>query len=460
MLERFDMSPLPRNMLTLHARRSSSGTGPQGRISRGSSHVKCRLGITPRTGAKISIDLIRRESMYGGPGGETLSLPTRAALGHCSTPCDIMRRMQTLFRVVAQTAFTIQLLATVATAETIIDGRRTVVVESPAATLLIDLGGGSIVDFHLSGGGLNPLHWLGPGDEHVILRPMAHFLCLDRWGPPSEAEQQNGMQFHGEASRVEWKERRASEVRGAISAAMSAYLPIAGLEIQRSIRLADSAAVAVVSETVTNRNKLGRIYNMVQHATIGPPFLDETTLVDSNAGRGLMQSSPLPNPEQIEIRWPEATKDGNLVDLRRLTTDADPNVVSFVVDGDVGWVTATNASKELLLGYIFSTADYPWLNLWRHVQGGRPLARGLEFGTTGLHQPFKILTAKPQIFGKPTFAYLDSGESVTRRFTAFLTKIPKDFSGVGSVTNRDGMIIVQERSGSQREITINVGRLP
>jgi hypothetical protein len=108
---------------------------------------------------------------------------------------------------------------------------------------------------------------------------------------------------------------------------MSAYLPIAGLEIQRSIRLADSAAVAVVSETVTNRNKLGRIYNMVQHATIGPPFLDETTLVDSNAGRGLMQSSPLPNPEQIEIRWPEATKDGNLVDLRRLTTDADPNVV-------------------------------------------------------------------------------------------------------------------------------------
>lgn len=269
------------------------------------------------------------------------------------------------------------------------------------------------------------------------------------------------MPFHGEASRVEWKELPASEGHGARnSAVLSAYLPIAGLEIRRSVRLADSAAVAMVSETVTNRNKLGRIYNMVQHATIGPPFLDETTVVDSNGGRGLMQSSPLPNPEEMEIRWPEATKDGKPVDLRRLTTDPDPNVVSFVIDGDVGWVTATNASKELLLGYIFRTADYPWLNLWRHVQGGRPLARGLEFGTTGLHQPFKILTAKPLIFGRPTFAYLDSGESVTRRYTAFLTKIPKDFTGVGRVSIRDGRIVIQERSGSQREITISAGGLP
>jgi hypothetical protein len=269
------------------------------------------------------------------------------------------------------------------------------------------------------------------------------------------------MPFHGEASRVEWKELRAPEARGSGNlAAMSAYLPIAGLEIRRSVSLADSAAVATVSETVTNRNKLGRLYNMVQHATIGPPFLDETTVVDSNARRGLMQSSPLPNPEQIEIRWPQAIKDGNPVDLRRLTSDPDPNVVSFVIDGEIGWVTATNASKELLLGYIFSTADYPWLNLWRHVQSGRPLARGLEFGTTGLHQPFTILTAKPQIFGKPTFAYLDSGESVTRRYTAFLTKIPNDFTGVGGVTNRNGRIIIQESSGNRREITINVGRLP
>jgi hypothetical protein len=334
------------------------------------------------------------------------------------------------------------------------------VVESPAATLLIDREGGSIVDFHLSGGGLNPLRWLGPGDENAALRPMAHFLCLDRWGQPSEAEQRNGMPFHGEASRVEWKELSASDGRGGKTvAAMSAHLPIAGLDIRRSVRLSESGAVFTVSETVTNRNKLGRIYNMVQHATIGPPFLDESTVIDSNAQQGLMQSSPLPNPEQPEIHWPQAIKEGKPIDLRRLTNDPDPNVVSFVMDGDVGWVTATNASKELLLGYLFSTADYPWLNLWRYVQAGKPNARGLEFGTTGLHQPFKILTAKAQIFGKPLFAYLDAGESATRRYTAFLTKVPNDFAGVNSVLYRDGKIIIQERGGSGREVTINAGRL-
>ncbi len=371
-----------------------------------------------------------------------------------------MRCMKATLQRIARTVLVIAILAAVTPAEVVINGRRTVVLESPAATLLIDLGGGSIVDFHISGGGLNPLRWLAPGDENAALRPMAHFLCLDRWGPPSQAEQRNGMPFHGEASRVAWKESDTSEGRGARNlAAMSAILPMAGLEIHRSVKLSESAAVFTVSETVTNRNKLGRIYNMVQHATIGPPFLDETTVVDSNAQRGLMQSSPLPNPEQPEIRWPQAINLGNPIDLRRLTNDPDPNVVSFVIDDEMGWVTAVNASKELLLGYLFSTNDYPWLNLWRHVQAGQPLARGLEFGTTGLHQPFKVLVAKPHIFGKSTFAYLDAGESATRRYTAFLTKVPNDFVGVRSVLYRDGRIVIQERGGSGREVILMPGRL-
>ena len=241
---------------------------------------------------------------------------------------------------------------------------------------------------------------------------------------------------------------------------MSASLPIAGLEIRRSIQLSESAAVFTVSETVTNRNKLGRVYNMVQHATIGPPFLDESTVVDSNAQRGLMQSSPMPTPEQPEIHWPQALNRGKTVDLRHLTDDPDPNVVSFVIDGEMGWVTATNAAKELLLGYLFSTADYPWLNLWRHVQAGKPLARGLEFGTTGLHQPYTILTAKPLIFGRPTFAYLDAGESATRRYTAFLTRVPADFAGVQSVLYHDGTITLRERRPRGRELTLQTGTLP
>jgi len=373
----------------------------------------------------------------------------------------MMPTMKSSCRQAATASLAAIILALVmAPAQTVTDSRPTVRLQSPTANLVIDLGGGSIVDFHLSDGGLNPLRWLGPGDEDRAFRPMAHFLCLDRWGPPSDAELRNGMPFHGEASRVEWKSLGAPERQaGRIVAAMGATLPIAGLEVRRTVGLSESAPFFSVSETVTNRNKLGRVYNMVQHATIGPPFLDETTVVDSNAQQGFMQSSPLPNPEQPEIRWPAAIHDGKPVDLRRLTNDPEPNVTSFVIDGDLGWVTATNASKELLIGYMFRTADYPWLNIWRHVQSGKPLARGLEFGTTGLHQPFGVLMGKPRILGRATFTYLDAGQSATRLYAAFLMKVPHDFAGVERVLYQAGRIVVQERGGNGRELTMSVDHL-
>src|ERR1051326_4956507 len=80
------------------------------------------------------------------------------------------------------------MMPAIARAQDVTDGRPAVRLESQAATLVIDLGGGSIVDFHLNPDGLNPLHWLGPDDEDKAFRPMAHFLCLDRWGAPSDAE--------------------------------------------------------------------------------------------------------------------------------------------------------------------------------------------------------------------------------------------------------------------------------
>ena len=115
-----------------------------------------------------------------------------------------MMRLMRIARLclVALVAVSIMMLALVnAEAEVMLNGRPSVVLESPAAKLVIDLGGGSIVDFHLAAGGLNPLRWIGPADQNTVLRPMAHFLCLDRWGPASEAEGRNGMPFHGEAGR-------------------------------------------------------------------------------------------------------------------------------------------------------------------------------------------------------------------------------------------------------------------
>jgi hypothetical protein len=344
-------------------------------------------------------------------------------------------------------------------AQNIIEIRPTVVLDGHAARVAVDPGGGSIVQFQFTGQNLNPLTWTS--GEPAPAHPMGHFLCLDRWGPPSEAESKNGMPFHGEASHVTWKVVRAPlHSRGEIEAELAATLPMAGFEVTRRMRLSDGTALLRVSESVTNTNKLGRIYNMVQHPSIAPPFLDETTLVDANAHQGFMQSSALPNPERPPILWPHALKDGRTVNLRHLTNDAAPDVASFTIDGEYGWVTASSASKGLLIGYIWKTSDYPWLNIWRNAINGKPAARGLEFGTTGLHQPMGILVAKGKIFDRSIYAYIDAGQTVTRSYAAFLLKIPSDYRGVDRITYASGRLTLHERSsGPAHDLVMTSGDL-
>jgi hypothetical protein len=344
-------------------------------------------------------------------------------------------------------------------AQTTVDRRPAAVLESNAARVTVDLGGGSIVQFQIIGHALNPLSWTS--DEQAPAHPMGHFLCLDRWGPPSEAESKNGMPFHGEAAHVVWKVLRAPERSGnEIHTELAATLPMAGFAVTRRMRLSDGAALLRVSESVSNTNKLGRVYNMVQHPSIAPPFLDETTLVDANAHQGFMQSSPLPNPEQPAILWPQALKDGQPVNLRNLINDATPEVASFTIEDEYGWVTASTASKGLLIGYIWKTRDYPWLNIWRNVVIGKPAARGLEFGTTGLHQPVGILVAKGRIFGRPIYDYIDAGQTVTRSYAAFLFKIPEGYRGVERISYDSGHLTLHERdNGPARDLVMAVADL-
>ncbi|CAE7521320.1 unnamed protein product, partial [Symbiodinium pilosum] len=266
-------------------------------------------------------------------------------------------------------------------------------------------------------------------------RPLGHFLCLDRWGPPSEPEHANGMPYHGEASSVHWE---VTEADGGLS--LSAKLPMAALAANKRVRLLETlgdlksqAAVAVFEDAVSRDAKLGRMYNMVQHPSIAPPFLTRDTRVDCNGIRGFTQCSreAVPTlPWLAASVFPVARTEGGLRDVREMTGGSD-DVFSYEVDPShaYGWVTACTPGLNLLLGYVWPRADYPWVSLWCSSSGEEPRARGLEFGTTGLHQPFPVLSQHPRIFDLPTFAYLDAGECQKRSFACFLLQISQDGTG-------------------------------
>lgn len=335
--------------------------------------------------------------------------------------------------------------------------RSSIVLEGSAAELVLDLNGGSIGDFHLKDLPLNPLRWATPEPGDKSNRAFGHFLCLDRWGAPSEAEGARGMPYHGEASHVGWRTAEAPHSKdGFIESLMEAKLPLAGLSVRRRVRLSVTQALFVVREDVTNDNPLGRIYNIVQHPTIGPPFLDSNTLVDCNGRKGFAQGNPMPHPEEPSFYWPAAlNQEGVQVNLRRLTSDPNPNVVSYIIEDRHGWVTAANPARGLLIGYLWKTAEYPWVSLWRDVRQGQPSARGLEFGSTGLHQPFPILAKVGSIWNRPVFEHVDAGETVAKSYAAFLLKIPADFIGVQSLTVASGRLVIRERAGKgDREFVI------
>jgi hypothetical protein len=338
----------------------------------------------------------------------------------------------------------------------LLNGRASLVLENPAARLVVDLLGGSFVEFRFQDQELNPLVWNNRGAADQP-RQMSHFLCLDRWGWPSAAEASHGMPYHGEAGLVPWRiVDHARAQPGGVGAELQANLPLANLTVRRRVHLDGQHAVFTVTESVTNLNRLGSVLNMVQHPSIGPPFLDENTVVDANAAEGFVLANTT-YPERQATWWPRAlNSDGKCVDMRYLKDNQDPNVVAYVIDEQIGWTTAANPVHGLLIGYLWRTADYPWFIAWRRADDGKPFARGIEFGTTGLDWPQGDLVRKGQIFGRPLFVYLDAGETLTKSFTCFLLRIPRDYAGVGAVRHTvTGFVVTERGAENAREIAID-----
>lgn len=329
--------------------------------------------------------------------------------------------------------------------------------ENNSITLLVDLQGGAYFDFRLKDLPINPIGWKATKPEESMFK--GQFVCFDRWGPPSAGEKANGFTHHGEASLQLWQLITPPAVKdGRMSGTMTCTLPMAGLQLTRNIEMSAGEPVFYITEEIKNLNKNGRLFNIVQHVTLAPPFLDKTTLFDNNTLQGFedKENGSL-NQEDTILTWPQTVHKGQKVSLRQFEGDW-PRVASFVynMNDKYGWVTACNPEKNLMLGYFYETKEYPWINFWRNMENGIPTAFGMEFGTSGLHEPLPIVAKKGKIFGQNIYEFIDASEVLSKSFTAFLAKIPSDYKGVERIEFNNSTFVIKEKAKVSRDITYHM----
>ncbi|MCC5931560.1 MAG: hypothetical protein JJU28_20100 [Cyclobacteriaceae bacterium] len=300
--------------------------------------------------------------------------------------------------------------------------------ENEVSVVEIERQGGAIASFRLKDSDINPLNWSLSVDQMpknnrsgAVFK--GHFLCIGRWGSPSAGEIQAGVPHNGEPSR-DWWEVLPSARKSELNMKILAHLD--GISVERTVKMDEIHPVFTVHETFTNQNTFGRISNVVQHVTLGPPFLSRDTRIYSNARAGFLQRYSWPDPYAHAFTWPHAKEPESQIEIDLQKSDYTGNYVStHIFDDSTGWVVAHDPNQKLWIGYLWHTGEYPWINVWHQVENDLPIAKGIEFGTAGIGTDYKdLLSHDSRFFGRNSFEYMDAGEKSTKKYLVFLLEAP------------------------------------
>ena len=307
-----------------------------------------------------------------------------------------------------------------------------IVLQNNLLEVRIEQYGGHFTGLELKSNPINPLTWALTAEQMPANNKngapfMGHFLCLGRWGGPSEGEIAAGIPHNGEQSNTLWQISSLNETE----VMMSNEAPLDGLSVQRRVSLLEDEPAFLVEERFVNTHSLGRVSNVVQHVTLGPPFLSLQTLFNSNAKQGFNQKLSYPDPHAYAYEWPNAIIDttaNRTNDLRR--NDQVDNFVSthlFDNQDKFGWVSAYDPKSGNLLAYVWRLEEYPWINIWSHFINDQAFAKGLEFGTTGIGRPYQSLLERDTRFhGVNSWEYMDAGQKKDKTYLCFMLDLEPD----------------------------------
>jgi len=342
---------------------------------------------------------------------------------------------------------------------TTLDGKPALTIANDRLSLSLRTEGGAMVRLLLNDdpAAVNPLH-----------TGLGHFVCVDGFGPVSREEQAAGLPGHGEAHIVPWTVVSSAQT-GAGAArtttvSFSATLPLVQEVFRRTIRLVDGENIVYIESELESRLGFDRPVNWGEHATIGSPFLElGKTVVEMSATRAMTRSHDTQSetpPHRLAsfkpFNWPLAPGlNGEQIDVRP-TPDRMPigDHTTSLMDPArrLVFVTALNADKHLLLGYVFRREEYPWTQLWESYPSADRLARGLEFSTQPFDLPRRDVIQTNSLFDTPTYRWLPAKSTITSAFLMFYTRTPDGFRTVSDVVLDGGKLTIEDRTSGKRVV--------
>ncbi len=329
--------------------------------------------------------------------------------------------------------------------------RRAVQLENETVRLTVLAEGGHLAELRHKPTGVNPL-WTPPwpslepsaydaaqhpeyganAESKLLAGLMGHNLCMDLFGGPSEAEAAAGMTVHGEASVAPYDVSVAGD-----ALIQRATFPQAQLRFARTISFA-APTVVHIAEEVENLAALDRPIAWTQHVTLGPPFIEpgvtqfrasatksKVSELDFAAGQGYMKIG-------AEFDWPHVPHlNGGTVDMR--TFSALPVSGAFsthLMDPrrERAFFLAWSPKSQVLLGYVWNRADFPWLGIWEENRcrttppwNGRTITRGLEFGVSPMPETRRQMIERGSLFGVPAYRWISARQTLRAEYRAFIT---------------------------------------
>jgi hypothetical protein len=321
-------------------------------------------------------------------------------------------------------------------------GRRAAFIENDHLRITVLEEGGHIAEILDKRTGINPL-WVPPwpsvepsqfegsgADGKLLAGIMGHNLCLDLFGVPSPEEEAAGIGVHGDGPVVRYE---ISHRDGGLD--MRAHLPLAQIDFERTIEL--NGTVVKIAEAVTNLCAFDRPIGWTQHVTLGPPFLKKgLTRFQVSAARSKVFESAFGKDDYLvagaEFDWPIAPRIGGGISDLRIMNDAPASsaFTTHLMNPALrdAYFTAYNPALDLVFGYLWKAADFPWLGIWEENYSrthepwsGKTLARGMEFGVSPMPETRRQMVDRGSLFGTPAYRWLPAKGRLEAVYGARLT---------------------------------------